>query len=113
METINPIELRDESVYPDERVLKGILGESYPAYGELLRLYDKTGLKYEWRYYKDGKAWLCKVQKKNKTIVWMSAWQGYMQATIYFLERYVDELDTLPISGETIHYRTLFGMEFM
>ena len=23
----------------------------------------------QWRYYKDGKAWLCKVQKKKKTIV--------------------------------------------
>ena len=27
METINNIELRDENVYPDEQVLKGVLGE--------------------------------------------------------------------------------------
>ena len=29
METINKKELNDESVYPDEQVLKSILGKSY------------------------------------------------------------------------------------
>ena len=70
METINTIELKDESVYPEEQVLKSILGESYNAYCELLKLYDDNNMVYEWRYYKDGKAWLCKVQLKKKTIVW-------------------------------------------
>ena len=84
METINRIELYDKLVYPDEQVLKSILGKSYNAYYELLKLYDDNEMEYEWRYYKDGKAWLCKVQKKRRTIVWMSAWKGYMQATVYF-----------------------------
>lgn len=83
METINNIELRDESIYPDEIVLRRILGQSYDAYQNLLELFRKNGMNYEWRYYNDGKAWLCKVQKKNKTIIWMSAWKGFMQATIY------------------------------
>lgn len=100
METINNIELRDESIYPDEQVLKHILGESHPAYLDLLTLFDKNEMNYEWRYYHDGKAWLCKVQKKKKTIVWMSAWKGFMKATIYIPERYIKEIYTLNIGEE-------------
>ncbi len=100
METINNIELKDESIYPDDKVLKGILGDSYTAYCELLKLFDRHELVYEWRYYHDGKTWLCKVQKTKRTIVWMSAWKGYMQATIYFPEKYIERIYTLNISEE-------------
>lgn len=102
METINNIELNDESIYPDEQVLRNILGKSYNAYCKLLRLYDDYEIDYNWRYYKDGKAWLCKVQKKNKTIVWMSAWKGYMKATIYFPEKFIEKVYKLNISKEMI-----------
>jgi len=102
METINNIELADESVFPDEDVLKNVLGKAYNAYCRLLKLYDALELEYNWRYYKDGKAWLCKVQKKKKTIVWMSAWKGYMQATVYFPEKYIDEIYKLNISSEML-----------
>jgi hypothetical protein len=100
METINKIELRDENIYPDETVLSKILGQSYKAYTALLELFQKYELNYEWRYYRDGKAWLCKVQKKKKTIVWMSAWKGYMQATIYFPLRLLENVLELEISEE-------------
>lgn len=98
METINHIELRDEKIYPDETVLKSILNESYFAYKTLLELFTKNDMNYEWRYYHDGKAWLCKVQKKKKTIVWMSAWKDYMQATLYFPEKYIDKVYELDIN---------------
>ncbi len=101
METINNIELADESIFPDEQVLKTLLGKSYVPYCELLDLYDRYQMQCEWRYYKDGKAWLCKVQKKKRTIVWMSAWKGYMQATVYFPERLIEQVYTLPIDKET------------
>ena len=88
MDTINNIELRDESVFPDENILKKVLDASYKSYLMLLELFNKNGLTHEWRYYRDGHAWLCKVQFKKRTIVWMSAWKGFMQATIYFPEKY-------------------------
>ena len=100
METINTIELTDENIFPDENVLKKVLGKSYNAYLDLIKLYDNNDLIYEWRYYKDGKAWLCKVQKKKRTIVWMSAWKGYMQATVYFPERDIPDIYNLDISDE-------------
>ncbi|MEJ2053265.1 MAG: DUF3788 family protein [Calditrichaceae bacterium] len=100
METKEDLELRDETVYPDEQVLKAALGTSYAAYCELLKLYDDNGMVYEWRYYKDGKAWLCKVQKKKRTIVWMSAWKGYLKTVMYFGEKYIEQLYNLDISAE-------------
>ena len=101
METINTIELTDKAVYPDDAVLKKVLGRSYSAYCALLELFDRNGMQYEWRYYLDGKAWLCKVQKKKKTIVWMSAWKSFLQATVYIPEKYLERLHEIPISEET------------
>ncbi|MBT8178301.1 MAG: DUF3788 family protein [Eudoraea sp.] len=43
---------------------------------------------------------MCKVQKKKKTIVWMSAWKGYMLATFYFPVRLLDEILALDIQKE-------------
>jgi len=101
METINNIELKDENIYPDESVLSEILGQSYNAYLDLIKIFDKLEMNYEWRYYRDGKAWLCKVQKKKKTIVWMSAWRGYIQATIYFPHRFLESVLSLNITEES------------
>lgn len=101
MEAINNLELKDESVFPDEHVLKAVLGKSYDAYCELLTIYDENAMNYEWRYYRDGKAWLCKVQFKKRTIVWMSAWKGFMKAAIYIPEKHSDEIYTLEISEGT------------
>ena len=83
-----------------EAKLSEVLGLSYEVYKALLDLFDKNEMVYEWRYYKDGKAWLCKVQKKKKTIVWMSAWKDYMQAGIYLPLRLLDEVLALDIASE-------------
>ncbi|MDD2620911.1 MAG: DUF3788 family protein [Syntrophomonadaceae bacterium] len=99
METINNVELKDKDIYPDEKVLESIIGESYQYYLSLLKLFDEYELNDEWRYYHDGKTWLCKVQKKKKTIIWMSAWKGYMQATIYVPEARIQEIFDLDLSA--------------
>ena len=101
METINSEELNDPSVYPDEPTLMRILGPSYGAYSELLQLYKKNGLEHQWRYYGDGKAWLCKVFSKRRTVVWMSAWKDYIQATIYLPEKHIDGVYAWDIDEDT------------
>ncbi len=101
MEQVNAIELKDESVYPDDTILQRVLGASFDSYMKLLGMFARADLTHEWRYYRDGKAWLCKVQKKKKTIIWMSAWQGFMKATLYFPGRYADALAGLEIADET------------
>jgi hypothetical protein len=100
MDSKNTMELRDESVYPDDTVLSGILGDSFLAYQALIKLFDDNHLTHEWRFYKDGKAWLGKVQKKDKTIVWMSAWKGYLQASMYIPVKYYEQILALDIHGE-------------
>ena len=100
MEQINTVELRDPNKYPDEAILQSILGDSYLAYKALLELYDTMGMVYEWKYYTDGKAWLCKVQKKKKTVIWMSAWKEYMQATIYIHDKDIEKFKSLDIREE-------------
>lgn len=98
METINKIELSDPEIYPNEKILNNILGDSFEAYQSLLKMFEENEMLCEWRYYKDGKSWLCKVQKKKKTIVWMSAWKGYMQAVVYFPERLLHHILEADIS---------------
>ena len=98
METINDIELNDKDLFPDATVLESVLGPSYSYYLALLDLFDENDMTHEWRYYLDGKTWLCKVQKKKKTIIWMSAWPGYMQATVYVPEVRIPEIDGLDLS---------------
>lgn len=100
MEQINTIELNDENIFPDDTLLSKVLDKSFHSYLNLLKMIEEHGMTYEWKYYKDGKAWLCKVQKKSKTIIWMSAWKGYIKATIYFPERYLSTIINLPISEE-------------
>lgn len=102
METINCIELRDETIYPDENVLSVILEDSFTSYIQLLDLFKDRELTCEWRYYQDGKAWLCKVQKKKRTIIWMSAWKGFMQVTVYLPVRILDDIKGLELSELTI-----------
>lgn len=101
MEQINTIELNDENIFPDDTLLSKVLDKSFHAYLSLLKMIKEHGMTYEWKYYKDGKAWLCKVQKKSKTIIWMSAWKGYIKATIYFPERYLSSILSLPITERT------------
>ena len=48
METVNTIELSDEAITPDDGVLKGVLGNSYPAYCELIKLFDDHGMTHGW-----------------------------------------------------------------
>lgn len=101
MEQINHIELSDPGIYPSEEVLMRVLENTYGVYNEMLSILVKYGLVYEWRYYKDGKAWLCKVTKGKKTIIWMSAWKGFLKATIYLQEKHVDGIRSLDLGEKT------------
>jgi hypothetical protein len=90
--------LNDPAVPPSPEVLQNVLGPSYPVYEKTMAVItgEPYGLVPEWRYYNDGKAWLCKVVFKKKTIFWLSVWDGYFKAGFYFVERHcggIHELD--------------------
>ena len=100
MEKFNDKVLKDKDIYPDDNILKSTLGRSFNAYIAFLEIYSKNDMTYEWIYYKDAKEWLCKVQKKKKTIVWIAVREKFFFATIYFPTRLTDEILELNISNE-------------
>ena len=100
MATDKTLQLRDQAVYPDENVLQRVLKKSYSAWKAFLELLEKNEMTHEWRFYNDGNAWLCKVQKKKRTIVWLSVWDGLFKTTTYFPAKYLDKLFELDISEE-------------
>jgi hypothetical protein len=73
--------LRDKSTPPGDDILKN------PLYLSLTE-----GLQPEWRYYNDGRAWLCKVTDGRKTIFWFSVWEGFFRVSFYFLPRHLEGL---------------------
>lgn len=81
--------LREQQIYPTKEVLENVLGDSYLVFEELIKIITdaKYGLVPQWNYYKDGKAWLCKVCYKKKTIFWLSVWDKFFKTTFYFIEK--------------------------
>src|SRR5574337_395499 len=81
--------LKEPGISPTKKVLENDLGKTYKVYKELMDTI--SGKNYElipqWHYYNDGKAWLCKVQYKKKTVFWLSVWDKYFKITFYITEK--------------------------
>ena len=59
--------LRDPEISPSDAVLKNEFGNSlFGVYQDLIQRVSTLGLQTEWRYYRDGKGWLCKITRKQK-----------------------------------------------
>ena len=86
METM---QLKDPQILPTGEVLAKAMGDSYPVFDKLIKTITNPafGLVADWHYYNDGKAWLCKVVCKKKTVFWLSVWDGYFKTTFYFTEK--------------------------
>lgn len=91
--------LRDPNILPDEGVLKSILGNSFDVYRIMFERIVREGLIPQWNYYKDGKAWLCKVQFKKKTVFWFSVWDSYFKLGFYFTEKHFPAFQELKIES--------------
>ena len=81
--------LSNPNEFPSEEILEKVLGSSYDAFRELMATITgaELSLTAEWRYYKDGKAWLCKVCQGKKTIFWLSVWDNCFKTGFYFTEK--------------------------
>jgi len=82
-------QLTDRDIFPTDDVLQDALGKRYGIFQELMAgiASPELGLTAQWRYYNDGKAWLCKVCDKKKTIFWLSVWDSCMKIAFYFTEK--------------------------
>ena len=81
--------LIDDAEHPDDRVLSRYLDDAKDAWDALVTFLDSSypGYSLEWRYYNDGKSWLCKVVEKSRTICWLGVYRGRFETTFYFPDR--------------------------
>ncbi|MBN2383519.1 DUF3788 family protein [bacterium] len=95
--------LRDQDEYPTGPFLDKALGNSYPVFEMFMTRIQGPDYRLtpEWRYYRDGKAWLCKISRLKKTIVWLSVWPGFFKTSLYFTEKTGTGIQDLDID-ETI-----------
>ena len=97
--------LRDSKVNPTNEILENALGKDiFQVYEELIKIITDVEfeLKPEWNFYKDGKAWLCKVTYKKKTIFWLSIWEKHIKTGFYFTEKTRSGILSLQISEKII-----------
>ena len=81
--------MKDPEIIPTSEVLEMELGNLYPVFREFMNIVESEDFKLnpEWRFYKDGKAWLCKITLKKKTVVWLSVWADCFKVAFYFTEK--------------------------
>lgn len=94
--------LNDKNQFPDDEVLARHLGKAKPAWDTFAaHVADSFGQgALEWRYYNDGKAWLCKVVHKKKTVCWVSVWDKFFKTSFYFTAKSDKDIEALPITPE-------------
>ena len=90
--------LRDGDILPTQEVLEAVLGSSYPAFEELNALLISMEIRPEWNYYRDGKAWLCKMMFKKKNLGWIGVFDGYFKVSFYFTEKHLNAIVDSDIS---------------
>lgn len=85
---VTPV-LGDAGQFPTEEIIFTHIGKNKSLWSLLFKFITETypEIKWEWRYYKDGKSWLLKVTRKSKTIFWLSVITGSFRTTFYFTEK--------------------------
>lgn len=96
--------LIDPDREPTSAVLEEELGPRFRIYRKLVTTLESEeyGVLPEWRYYKDGGAWLCKMTRKKKTVFWLSAWKSHLTCGFYFTAKTSQEIAALKIEKSIV-----------
>lgn len=91
--------LTNKDEYPNDDILSEVLKDNFKLYNNLITTItnEPYNLTYEWRYYKDGHAWLCKIVDKKKTIIWLTVLDGYFKIAFYFSAKVSEGISKLSI----------------
>lgn len=109
MKTVKEQLLRNPDIEPSGDVIEKALGQANNTYMKFLVELASHDIRLEWRYYNDGKAWLAKGLYKRtgarggqseKTVFWLSIWDGFFKVTIYIPEKARFDLSSLPLDDE-------------
>ena len=90
MATVEKAILSDPAVFPDDVLLKNLIGEKMEWWNEIV---EHTTQHYPsvtpvWRYYNDGKQWLFRLLQKKETIFWTSLIDDTFRITFYLTDKY-------------------------
>ena len=74
--------LNDKSIEPTNELIFSIIGDKKILWEQTLSyLYDNnTAISEKWKYYNDGKSWLFRTLKKNKTILNSESHEKFQKA---------------------------------
>lgn len=109
MKTISEQLLRNPDIEPSSDVVAKALGEANSAYVKFVNELASHDIQLEWRYYTDGKAWMAKGLFKwtgvrggqnEKTVFWLSIWDGFFKVTIYVPQKASADVLSLPLDNE-------------
>ncbi len=91
--------LNDKSEYPNDDVLRKHLGKTKAIWDVFITQISSAFpfMSLEWKFYNDGKSWLCKLTKKKKTMCWFSIWKNYFKTTFYFTDKNNKDINSLKI----------------
>ena len=103
--------LRDENVKPTKKIIAEALGSANYAYESFVKELKNHGIQVDWRYYKDGNAWLGKGlykwtttrgNEKETTAFWLSVWEGFFRITIFISEKSREKALALPLNDQVL-----------
>ena len=102
METIV---LNDKTVMPTDDIVFSIIGDKHILWQKIINyLHDNhPDITEVWRFYNDGKSWLFRTLKKDKTIFWIKVLEDTFRITFYFGDKAepIIEQSDLPESIKT------------
>jgi len=83
---MEPLVLKNKSVYPDDDLIFSIIGNNSVYWKKLLAAIRETYPASEevWNYYNDGKNWLFRILLKKKTLFWIGVLEDTFRITFYF-----------------------------
>ena len=93
--------LTDPKIFPTDEIIAGTLGKAsahWQKFFEELHT-EHPELATEWRYFNDGKAWLMKITRKKKTVVWLGVYAGYFRISSYLTEKARDAVNASDLSA--------------
>lgn len=92
--------LNDAGQEITQEVLQSVMGANYQNYISVEGILAGRQLSATWNFYKDGKSWLCKVQHKKKTVLWLSVWEDCFKLSFFFTEKTKEGIGELDIASQ-------------
>lgn len=80
---------------PTDVDIQSALAGQASVYQQFMECLSHFSISPQWNYYKDGKAWLCKLLYKKKNLGWMHIYPGELQVTVYFSSTYREAVASL------------------